>query len=155
MAVRQDINVGLLAFVGIVGAMLLMISFWGLEGWYAHEVDLLMKERLETDRNLAWTEMRDEQYANIGDSVGNATIYAAAEAGDAALGDSDGYRFASRERDLAVIPIHAAMARIVQQFGGLEVTAAQAALSSAKTRLTGVIARLDTALRAQNTRRRR
>ena len=86
MAVRQDINVGLLGFVGIVGTMLLAISIWGLEAWYAYEVDLLRQVRFQENRNLTWTHIRDEQYANIGDTVGNATVYAAAEAGGEAMG---------------------------------------------------------------------
>lgn len=122
MAVRQDINVGLLAFVGIVGTMLLAICVWGLEGWYAYEVDLLNTVRYESDQNLGWSTMRDEQYANIGDPVGNDTIYAAADAGEAALGGSDGFRFISREREAAAIPIHAAMAEMVRQHGGTEVS---------------------------------
>lgn len=124
MAVRQDINVGLLAFVGIVGTMLLAIIVWGLEGWYAYEVDLLNTVRYEADQNLGWIEMREEQYANIGDAIGNTTIYASAF-GDAALGGTGGYRFSSQQRDTAVIPIHEAMAQIVQQLGGASVTAEQ------------------------------
>jgi hypothetical protein len=125
MAVRQDINVGLLGFVGIVGTMLLAISIWGLEAWYAYEVDLLRQVRFQENRNLTWTQIRDEQYANIGDTVGNATVYAAAETGGEAMGPAAGYRFPTRERDVAVIPIHAAMAQIASQFGKEPVTAAQ------------------------------
>jgi len=125
MAVRQDIDVGLLSFVGIVGTMLLAIAIWGVEAWYAYEVDLLTQVRFQDDRNLAWTHRRDEQYANIGDPVGNATIYAAAEAGELALGAAEGYRFPNRERDVAVIPIHAAMAQIANQFGNQQVTVAE------------------------------
>lgn len=125
MAVKQDINVGLLVFVGLVGVMLLLISVWGVEGWYAYEVDLLNAVRYDTDRNVDWGRMRDEQYANIGDPVGNATIYAAAEGAGEMLGGSEGYRFSSRERDVAVIPIHAAMAQIIRQHGNQQVTVDQ------------------------------
>lgn len=122
MAVRQDIDVGLLVFVGLVGVMLLLISVWGVEAWYAHEVDLLSTVRYDTDRNVDWDKMRDEQYANIGDPIGNATIFAAAGGADDMLGGSAGYRFASRQRDVAVIPIHAAMAQIIRQYGNQEVS---------------------------------
>jgi hypothetical protein len=125
MAVRQDINVGLLSFVGIVGTMLLAIAIWGVEAWYAYEVDLLRQVRFQEDRNLAWAQRRDEQYANIGDAVGNATVFAAAEAGESALGPAMGYRFPTRERDVEVIPIHAAMAHIASQFGKEPVTSAE------------------------------
>ena len=124
MAVRQDIDVGLLSFVGIVGAMLLAIIIWGVEAWYAYEVDLISQVRYQDDRNFAWTQRRDEQYANIGDPLGNATIYSAAEAGGEALGAAQGYRYPTRERNVAVVPIHVAMAQIVNQLGKQQVTAA-------------------------------
>lgn len=123
MAVRQDIDVGLLSFVGIVGTMLLAIIIWSVEAWYAHEVDLIREVRFQDDRNFAWSGRRDEQYANIGDPVGNTTIYAAAEA--PGLGAAQGYRYPTRERDVAAIPIHAAMAQIVNQLGKQSVTMAE------------------------------
>jgi hypothetical protein len=122
MAVRQDINVGLIAFVGLVGSMLLLVIIWGVEGWYAYEVDLLSAKRFEEERGDQWLERRDEQYANIGDVIGNDTIYAGPGAAEWPGG---GYRFTSRERTTAVIPIHAAMVEIVRQSGGPEVTLEQ------------------------------
>ncbi len=134
MAVRQDINVGLLAFVGLVGSMLLLIIFWGVEGWFAYEVDVLTASRYEIDRNQQWLDRRDEQYANIGDIVGNASVYSVAEVGELPAG---GYRFPTRERNVAVIPIHAAMAHLVSELTGEQVTAEQMrALDTQPTRIS-------------------
>lgn len=124
MAVRQDIDVGLLGFVGIVGAMLLAIIIWGVEAWYSYEVDLISQVRYQDDRNFAWSDRRDEQYANIGDPIGNTTVYAVSETGAQALGTAQGYRYPTRERDVVVVPIHVAMAQIANQFGKQQVTAA-------------------------------
>ncbi len=119
MAVRQDINVGLIAFVGLVGSILLLIAVWGTQGWFAYEVQLLNQKRFETDRNLDWLALRNEQYANIGDDVGNTTIFAVAEE------PTMSYRFLSEKRDVAGIPIHEAMARLASQHGGSQFTADQ------------------------------
>jgi hypothetical protein len=134
MAVRQDINVGLIAFVGLIGAMLLLIAFWGVEGWYAYEVNLLNTNRYEIDRNDLWLDRRDEQYANIGDPTGNDTIYAAAEVSQI---PGAGYRYFSRERDAAAIPIHAAMAQIVAQYGGPQVSIEE--MRAIDSRFVGIV----------------
>ena len=113
----------MIAFIGLVGAMLLLIAVWGVEGWFAYEVAVLDERQFDDGRDESdWVRLRDEQYANLGDPVGNGTIYAAAREAAAAGG---GYRYATEARDVLVIPIHEAMARVANQFGGGQVTAEQ------------------------------
>ena len=120
MAVKQDVNVGLVAFIGVVGAMLLLIIVWGVQAWYAFEVDSINQSRYESDRNVSWIDHKTEQYANIGDPVGNATIYAAALTADerAKLPAGYGYRYLDAKETVAAIPIHAAMAEVIRENGG-------------------------------------
>lgn len=132
MAVRQDIKVGLIAFVGLVGSMILLIAVWGVEAWFAYEVSVLNEDRYEIDRNVAWLDLRDEQYANIADAVGNTTTYAAADAYTSEAADvpaagerAPDYRYASEQRDVAIIPIHAAMAQLAAQHAGQQVSVDQ------------------------------
>ena len=124
MAVKQDVNVGLVAFVGVVGAMLLLIIVWGVQAWYAFEVDSINQERYEADKNVTWIDHKVEQYANIGDPVGNATIYAAGMSQEerAKLPAGFGYRYVDAKKDVAAIPIHAAMAEVIRENGGGEVS---------------------------------
>ena len=122
MAVKQDIQVGLIAVVGTISAMLLLISIWGVEGWYAYEMGVLDEQRFEEGRNLEWMTLRDEQYRNLGDTVGNGTIYAGTGMTELPGG---GYRYISESRDAAAIPIHEAMARLVRESGGGDVTGDQ------------------------------
>lgn len=117
-SVKQDINVGLIAFIGLVGSMLLLILVLGVQAWFAYETDAIRELRYESDQNLDWMRLRDEQYTNLGDTVGNSTIYA--EPGNI---EGDGYRWTSERRDAAAMPIHAAMAAVVAQNGGPEVSA--------------------------------
>ena len=125
MAVKQDINVGLVAFVGVVGAMLLLIIVWGVQAWYAYEVDAINEQRNDSDQNVGWIDHKAEQYANIGDPVGNATIYASGMTADerGKLPADYGYRYFSDKKDVAAVPIHAAMAEVVRENGGGEVSA--------------------------------
>ena len=120
MAVKQDVNVGLVAFVGVVGAMLLLIIVWGVQAWYAYEVDAINQNRYASDNNTDWISHKDEQYANIGDPIGNATIYAAGmtAAERDKLPAGFGYRYLSDKKDVAAIPIHAAMAEVIRENGG-------------------------------------
>ena len=120
MAVKQDINVGLVAFVGVVGAMLLLIVVWGVQAWYEFEVDAISEARYDAGQNVEWIDHKTEQYANIGDPVGNAAIYAAGmrPADREKLAAGYGYRFVSPAHDVAAVPIHAAMAEIVRRNGG-------------------------------------
>ena len=121
-SVKQDINVGLVAFIGAVGALVLLIVVLGVQAWYGYETDAIRAERYDTDQNVDWQKRRDEQYANLGDTVGNGTIYAHAPTPTptptAGEGVSGGYRWTSEARDTAIIPIHAAMAAYVEQNGG-------------------------------------
>ncbi len=123
-SVRQDINVGLVAFIGTVGSLVLLIIILGVQGWYDYEVDVIRKARFAQDENIDWNRQKAEQYANIGDVVGNTTIYAAPIGQPTAFASAGGYRWADEGKTVAVIPIHAAMAAIVQQNGG-EATTAQ------------------------------
>ena len=127
MAVKQDVNVGLVAFVGVVGAMLLLIIVWGVQAWYAYEVDSINQSRYESDRNVSWIDHKTEQYGNIGDPVGNATIYAAGMTADerAKLAAGYGYRYVGQNREVAAIPIHAAMAEVIRENGGGDVSVEQ------------------------------
>ena len=124
MAVKQDVNVGLVAFVGVVGAMLLLIIVWGVQAWYAFEVDAINEQRNDSDQNVEWIDHKTEQYANIGDPVGNATIYAAGMNAEqrGKLPADYGYRYLSDKKDVAAVPIHLAMAEVVRENGGGEVT---------------------------------
>lgn len=124
MAVKQEINVGLVAFIGVIGGMLLLISVWGVEAWYAYEVDLLSEERYDADRNIEWLDLKAEQYANIGDRVGNSTIYAAGpDPREGELPPAWGYRYQGDDQQSAAVPIHLAMARIIAEYGNASVTA--------------------------------
>ncbi len=148
---RQDVNVGLVAFTGVVGTMVLFIIVLGVQAWFAYETDLIINARYSADDNVDWRRLKSEQYANIGDTVGNDTIYAGQTAGptrfavdlgnnqserrdyvagsDAALG----YRFTGEERDQLVVPIHLAMAAFIKQRGGGEISAQEmAALDQGK-----------------------
>ena len=137
---KQDVNVGLVAFIGVVGAMVLLILALGVQAWFGYETDVIRQDRLDAADNVDWLRLKAEQYANIGDPVGNDTIYADevtnpsryvydAEVGrqDYLLGQGDfsGYRFTSDDRDQLAVPIHAAMAAVVAQRGGPKVTAEQ------------------------------
>ena len=114
MAVKQDINVGMVAFTGLVGAMLLLIIIWGVQGWYAYEVDLLRQRRNTIDDNVDWNRLKVEQYVNLADPVGNDTIFAAEVPGvDAA----EGFRWVDDSKQAAAIPIHVAMAEIARRNG--------------------------------------
>ena len=143
MAVKQDVNVGLIAFVGLVGSMILLITVWGVQAWYAYEVDVLNTERYEADQNVEWIDHKLEQYANIGDPVGNDTIYADGAlrdeevlGGEGAARLAEGYRFYTDRRDLAAIPIHEAMA-IVARENGHAATAEQ--MMDVDTRLAKIV----------------
>jgi len=60
---------------------------------------------------------------NIGDPLGNATIYAAPpESNPAADSPLFGYRYFSDEKTSAAIPIHVAMAQLVAEEGGASST---------------------------------
>lgn len=125
MARKQDIDVGIIAFTGFVGALLLLIIIWGVEGWYHYEVDLLL-EKHNVNQNMPLSGLKQEHYRNLGDDVGNDIVYASevADLGDATA-PGFGYRWTDNSRQTAAIPIHEAMARVVQQAGGQEVTAQQ------------------------------
>lgn len=118
-SVRQDINVGLIAFIGLVGSMVLLIVVVGVQAWFGYETDAIREARYASGLNLDWIRLRDEQYANLGDPVGNGTIYASAS-GEL---EGSGYRWTSEAKETAVMPIHAAMAAFVAQHGGSEVSA--------------------------------
>ncbi len=140
---RQDVNVGLVAFVGVVGAMILLISALGVQAWFGYETDLILQERYATDDNEDWRRLKSEQYANIGDRVGNDTIYAASTAFPTTFnrpGDNNrlergveypvnynGYRFIDDERSTLAVPIHDAMAAIVAARGGPAISAEEMA----------------------------
>ena len=142
-SIRQDINVGLIAFIGIVGSMVLLILVLGVQGWYAYESDRIRAERYDADQNLDWINLKAEQYANIADGVGNDTIYADEMPGksgdlrdelddddatvDADMTDGDyvPYRYLDEGRTRLAVPIHEAMAAVVRQNGGGEATAEQ------------------------------
>jgi hypothetical protein len=135
-SVRQDVNVPLVAFVGIVSSMVLLILVLGVHAWFGYEQDLVLSERYAADRNVDWIALKAEQYANIGDDVGNDTIYGdevpaptrfynADDQGFRTYADFNfaaGYRYAGEDRSTVVVPIHVAMAEFVRQHGG-EVTA--------------------------------
>ena len=128
-SVRQDIDVGLVAFVGIVSAMVLLIAVVGVQAWFAYETDKVLAERYEHDRNLDWIALKNEQYANIGDAVGNATIYADNE-GVELPGVAGGYRFADEAKTTLVVPIHVAMAALAREHGQAVDPAAVAAMDA-------------------------
>ena len=117
-SVKQDINIGLIFFVGIVGSIVLYISIVGTTAWFHYEREQIVEARYAADKNRDWINMRDEQYANIGDDVGNATIYAAADDVAVASDSLSGWRYTSEQRDRLVMPIHEAMARMVNDAGG-------------------------------------
>jgi hypothetical protein len=127
-SVRQDINVGLLVFIGLVGAMVLLIIVLGVQAWFAFETDLIIRDRYRQDENRAYNALKSEQLANIGDPIGNSIIYSAAIDPPVGYGSAEGYRWTSDTRETAVIPIHEAMAQIVRENGGnADVTAMLAA----------------------------
>ncbi|MEM1010600.1 MAG: hypothetical protein AAGI46_00095 [Planctomycetota bacterium] len=130
---RQDVNVGLVAFVGVVGTMVLLIIVLGVQAWFGFESDLIVSQRYGADDNVDWRRLKSEQYANIGDPIGNDTIYASEtapptrfsfamgeERQDYLIGEgaAEGYRFLGEERDQLVVPIHLAMAAVVAERGG-------------------------------------
>lgn len=126
MARKQDIDVGVIAFTGLVGALLLLIIIWGVEGWYHYEVNLLTDRHSNIGQNVSLNDLKLEQYGNLGDTVGNDIVYASEidALGDAAS-PAFGYRWTDQSRQSAGIPIHAAMARIVRQTTGQDVTVEQ------------------------------
>ena len=138
-SLRQDVNVGLIVFVGVVGAMVLLILALGVQAWFAFESDKILERRYAADDNVEWINHKAEQYANLGDTIGNGTVYAsevaqptrfgiAGEGTDVAMYDyvaNDGYRFTSDEKDRLILPIHEAMAAFVRQHGGNEGATAQ------------------------------
>lgn len=130
MARKQDIDVGVIAFTGLVGALLLLIIIWGVEGWYHYEVDLLSERHSDINENVPLNTLKQEHYRNLGDLVGNDIVYASEveelgeEPGEAAS-PAFGYRWTDPSRQTAAIPIHEAMARIVRQASGQNVTADQ------------------------------
>ena len=123
MARKQDINVGIIAFTGLVGAILLLIIIWGVEAWYYYEVDLITERHNIENQNVPLNTLKAEHYLNLGDNVGNETIYASQLVGGAAVDPE--YRWADESRQVAIIPIHEAMARVAQAVSGQEVTAEQ------------------------------
>src|SRR5690606_3670469 len=110
----------IIAFIGLVGALLLLIIIWGVEGWYHYEVDLISEKHNENAQSLPLSGLKQEHYRNLGDDVGNNIVYASKIPGLEA-----GYRWTDASRQTAAIPIHEAMARIVQQYSGQQVTAQQ------------------------------
>lgn len=129
---RQDINVGLLVFIGVVGALVLLIMVLGVQAWFAYETDVILTQRYAADQNTTLAEHKAEQLENIGDPLGNGIVYGAAD-GEMV---SDGYRYADEEKTVAVIPIHAAMAAIVNQNGGDTTAEAMRAADGAYVHLT-------------------
>jgi hypothetical protein len=116
-AIRQDINVGLIAFVGVVSSMILLITVVGVQAWFAFETDRVLEERYAHDRNVDWIALKQEQYDNIGDPVGNGTIYAAHEQADVEIDPLSTWRFADESRTKLVAPIHVAMAELARRNG--------------------------------------
>ena len=119
MAVKQDINVGLITVIGVVGAMLLLIIVWGVQAWFAYEVDLLNQYRYAQDQNVEWIDSKFEQYTNIGDPIGNSAIYASGFSPEerAELPPVWGWRYPDENKQTLVVPIHVAMAQMVNELG--------------------------------------
>lgn len=135
---RQDVNVGLVTFVGAVGAMVLLILVLGVQAWFGYETDEILKQRYAADDNVDWIALKAEQYANIGDTVGNDTIYAHEVppperflvTGEGSASDrfdyrgvQSGYRFADEAKTQLIVPIHQAMAAVIKERGGIDVSA--------------------------------
>jgi hypothetical protein len=128
---KQDVNVGLVAFIGIVGSMVLLILVVGVQAWFAYEKDVITYNRYDTSDNLDLERLKAEQYANIGDPIGNDTIYADEVVEPKrfrldevpvdyrlGVGSFRGYRFTGEDRQQLVVPIHLAMAAVVAERGG-------------------------------------
>jgi len=60
-SVKQDINMGLVFFVGIVGSLVLYISVVGTVAWFNYEREAVIESRYAADQNVDWIELKDEQ----------------------------------------------------------------------------------------------
>ncbi len=134
---RQDINVGMLVFVGLVGSLVLLIMVLGVQAWFAYETDVILTQRYAIDQNDPLLELKGEQLANIGDPVGNGVVYGSALLDDVGeLPETAGYRYADDARSQAVMPIHAAMAAFVNAHGGNATAEQMLAMDKAYVHLT-------------------
>ncbi|HSI36656.1 MAG TPA: hypothetical protein VK986_23925 [Tepidisphaeraceae bacterium] len=65
MAIRQEANTPLIVTIGIVSALLLVVTTFGVEAWFLYEEEYEVQEKWKQSRNVALDDMRAEQTANI------------------------------------------------------------------------------------------
>ena len=65
MAIRQEANTPLIVTIGVVSAILLLVTTFGLEAWFLYEEQHETERKWNESRNLALEEMRDTQREHL------------------------------------------------------------------------------------------